>query len=99
MAADGKYWIYPTDTGRGDKLFAWSSSDLTHWQKGAAPLLEQKQIGWIDDDKAPRHYLWAPHMIAANGRYFFYYSVGPQNPTPSRLGVATCDTPAGPCAD
>lgn len=99
MAADGKYWIYPTDTGRGDKLFAWSSTDMAVWRKGEAPLLELKDIGWIDDDHARRHYLWAPDMIAANGSYYLYYSVGPQDPTPSRLGVAICETPAGPCAD
>jgi beta-xylosidase len=99
IAAEGKYWIYPTDNGRGDKMFVWESSDNLHWTKGATPLLEQKQISWIDDDHARVHFLWAPHMTAANGKYYFYYSVGPQNPTPSRLGVAVCDTPAGPCAD
>ena len=98
LAADGKYWIYPTDAGDGSTLFAWSSADLNTWQKGPA-LVTQKGIRWIGDDGAPRHYLWAPHMTAANGRYYFYYSVGPQDPTPSRLGVAVCDTPAGPCTD
>jgi len=98
MTADGKYWIYPTDNGGGDRLFAWSSSDLKRWRK-AAELIDQKRIPWIADDNARIHYLWAPDMIAANGRYYLYYSVGPQNPTPSRIGVAACDTPAGPCRD
>lgn len=98
MAADGKYWIYPTDTGKGDKLFAWTSGDLTSWQKGPE-LLDLNTVAWIGQDKARRHFLWAPDMVAANGHYYFYYSVGPQDPTPSRLGVAVCDTPAGPCAD
>ncbi|RYD48219.1 MAG: glycosyl hydrolase 43 family protein, partial [Sphingomonadales bacterium] len=95
MAADGKTWIYPTGSGA---LFAWSSSDMVHWRKGPA-LVRQWDIGWIEDDGASVHYLWAPDMVAANARYYFYYSVGPQNPTPSRIGVATCDTPAGPCQD
>jgi beta-xylosidase len=98
MAAEGKYWIYPTDTGRGDKLFAWSSSDMLGWTKGPE-LISQKGIAWIDADKAPRHFLWAPEMVEADGHYYLYYSVGPQNPTPSRIGVATCDGPAGPCRD
>jgi beta-xylosidase len=38
-------------------------------------------------------------MVQANGSWYFYYSVGPQNPTPSRIGVATCKGPAGPCTD
>src|SRR3546814_1093950 len=53
----------------------------------------------VDDGGAPSHGLWAPDMLAANGRYYFYYSIGPQHPTPSRLGVATCEAPAGPCID
>jgi beta-xylosidase len=99
LAADGKYWVYPTDTGRGEKMLAWSSTDLAHWTKVDQPLITQKDIAWIDSDKARVHFLWAPDMVAANGRYYFYYSVGPQNPTPSRIGVAVCDTPAGPCKD
>ncbi|RIA37441.1 glycosyl hydrolase family 43 [Hephaestia caeni] len=88
-------WIYPTG-GKG--LEGWSSTDLVHW-RNHGPLLRKSDITWIDDDGAPSHGLWAPDMLAANGRYYFYYSVGPQHPTPSRLGVATCEGPAGPCTD
>jgi beta-xylosidase len=98
IAADGQYFIYPTDTGRGERLYAWSSPDKVHWTKGAV-LVDQKDVSWIDADRARTHFLWAPHMVPANGKYYFYYSVGPQNPTPSRLGVAVCTGPAGPCAD
>lgn len=38
-------------------------------------------------------------MVAAKRRYYVYHSVGPQEPRPSRIGVALCDTPAGPCRD
>jgi beta-xylosidase len=96
LAADGQMWIYPT--GEGDRLDSWSSTDEVHWQKHE-PLLRQKDIGWINDDHAPRHFLWAPDMLAANGKYYLYYSVGPQDPSPSRLGVAVCEHPQGPCVD
>lgn len=95
LAAEERYWIYPTG---GEGLFAWSSADLKRWRKERA-LLRQRDIGWIEDDRASVHYLWAPDMVSANGRYYLYYSVGPQNPTPSRIGVAACVTPAGPCKD
>lgn len=95
MAAEGRYWIYPTG---GDGLFAWSSADMMSWRRGPA-LLWQRDIAWIEDDGAPVHHLWAPDMAAANGRYYLYYSVGPQNPTPSRIGVAICASPSGPCKD
>ena len=92
----GAMWIYPT--GPGDRLQAWSSTDLVSWQR-RGDLLRLKDIAWVRDDHALRHYLWAPDLLPADGKYFLYYSVGPQDPTPSRLGVAVCDTPAGPCAD
>lgn len=98
--ADGRYWIYPTNSGEGGaaRLYAWTSRDLRAWQRDRE-LLRLDDIDWIGDDGAPRHFLWAPDMVAANRRYYLYYSVGPQNPTPSRIGVALCDTPAGPCSD
>lgn len=94
MFRDGRLWIYPTG---GDGLSAWSSSDRKDWKKD--PLLRLSDIGWVEADGAPVHYLWAPDMVAHRGRYYLYYSVGPQNPTPSRLGVAVCTSPAGPCTD
>jgi beta-xylosidase len=96
MFVNGELWVDPTDTG--ERLSAWSSTDMIKWTK-RGDLLTQKDIHWIKDDRSPRHDLWAPDMVPANGRYYLYYSVGPQDPTPSRLGVATCDKPEGPCVD
>lgn len=93
---DGQLWIDPT--GHGDSLEAWSSPDRRSFTR-AGRLLALKDIAWVRDDRQRRHYLWAPDMVAAAGRFYLYYSVGPQHATPSRLGVAICDTPKGPCAD
>ena len=98
IAADGRWWLYPTGGVDGGGLGVWSSDDLKNWRAHGG-LLTKSDIDWIDDDGAPRHSLWAPDMLRANGRWYFYYSVGPQNPTPSRLGVAVCESPAGPCKD
>ncbi|MEG3164429.1 family 43 glycosylhydrolase [Sphingomonas sp. PB2P19] len=96
LFADGQMWIEPT--GDGNTLESWSSPDQVHWQKRGV-LLRLADVSWAGADHARRHFLWAPDMRAANGKYYLYYSVGPQQPTPSRLGVAVCDTPAGPCKD
>lgn len=94
----GEVWAFPTNARGGDKLLAWSSPDLARWsQRGV--LLDIDDVAWVKADGARTHYLWAPDMVPANGRWYLYYSVGPQNPTPSRLGVATCTGPAGPCTD
>src|SRR3546814_4269153 len=89
-AADERYYIYPTNSGDASRLHVWTSPDHQHWQKGAE-LIALDQIGWIGDDGAARHALWAPDMVAAHGRHYLYFSVGPQNPTPSRIGVASSD--------
>lgn len=94
---DGETWVFPTNAP-SDRLLAWSSPDLAHW-KQRGELLRLKDISWIKADGARQHYLWAPDMVRADGRWLLYYSVGPQNPTPSRLGVAVCAAPQGPCTD
>lgn len=94
LVAGGRVWLYPT--GSGAALSSWSSRDLRQWHRGPV-MLRRADVGWIE--RGAKRALWAPHMAAANGRYYLYYSVGPQEPLPSRIGVAVCETPAGPCRD
>lgn len=92
-------WIYPTwSDGRGERFFAFSSTNLTDWQRHG-PILDLADVTWIKDDGQQRHHAWAPAMFPHHGKFYFYYSVGPQNPTPSRIGVAIGDHPAGPFRD
>jgi beta-xylosidase len=99
-----RYWLYPTnatdpnDGFQATRFYGYSSRDLRSWTR-SEPLLDMRDIGWIGDDGAPRHHLWAPALARGNGRYYLYYSVGPQNPTPSRIGVAVGDRPGGPFRD
>ena len=96
LVANRRVWLYPT--GGRDRLYPWSSADLVRWTRGPA-LIRIRDLGWLSKAEASRRMMWAPHMAAANGRYYLYYSLGPQEPLPSRIGVAVCDTPAGPCRD
>ncbi len=93
-------WVYPTwnDIRRSQRFFTFSSTNLTDWQRHG-PVLDFKDVDWIDDDGQRLHYAWAPSVLAANGKFYLYYSVGPQDPTPSRIGVAVGDAPAGPFRD
>jgi len=91
-------WIYPTGGAGGGAFVAWSSRDLVRWQRHG-PIFSLADAAWVDDDGAPVHHGWAPALARANGRFYLYYSVGPQNPTPSRIGVAVGETPAGPFVD
>lgn len=93
-------WLYPTDgTHRaGAAFWAYSSKDLKTWTE-YGPILRFDDVPWISADGAPWHGAWAPTLAQKGKRFFFYYAVGPQNPTPSRLGVAFADSPAGPFKD
>src|SRR3546814_13016479 len=85
-AADGRYYIYPTNSGDASRLHVWTSPDHQHWQKGAE-LIALDQLGCIGDDGAARHALWAHDMFAANGRHFHSFAVGPQHPTTTRITI------------
>lgn len=92
-------WLYPTfSPAGGEEFYAFSSTNLTDWQRHG-PVLAFRDVPWVKDDGVPRHGPWAPGVAERNGRFYFYYSVGPQNPTPSRIGVAVGDNPAGPFQD
>jgi beta-xylosidase len=95
-------WVFPTGGPGGswaaDRFGAFSSRDLKTWRSRGV-LLRRDSIRWIGDDGARDHFLWAPGVARRNGKWYLYYSVGPQNPTPSRIGVAVADRPQGPYRD
>lgn len=92
-------WIYPTWTPpRRQQFYAFSSKDLQHWQKHG-PVLDFDDVHWIKDDGQSSHRAWAPAIVERRGTFYFYYAVGPQNPTPSRIGVAVGHQAAGPFTD
>ena len=98
VVIDHQVWIYPTGGGRGQQFFAWASSDLVRWDR-RGPILDFANIPSFKEDKAPTHSAWAPGLALRNKKMYLYYSVGPQNPTPSRIGVAVAENPAGPFQD
>lgn len=96
---NNKYWIYPTTEDKPKKeFFVYSSDDMQRWKR-SGPILAAKNISWIEKDGAPSHELWAPGIFKHNNQYYLFYAVGPQNPTPSRIGVAVCSTPNGTFVD
>ncbi|HWK34759.1 family 43 glycosylhydrolase [Sphingomonas sp.] len=102
MFIGDELWVFPTGGPGGawtaDRFGAFSSADLRSW-RNRGELIRRDQIGWIKDDGAPEHFLWAPGVATRAGKWYLYFSVGPQNPTPSRIGVAVADRPEGPYRD
>lgn len=102
LFVENTFWIYPTwsdEPGR-QRFFGFSCTHLEtgRWERHG-PLLDFDQVNWIGDDGQKRHYAWAPAVLHGNGKYYLYYSVGPQHPTPSRIGVAVGSQPGGPFVD
>ncbi|WP_235528241.1 family 43 glycosylhydrolase [Sphingomonas sp. Leaf231] len=102
MMIGGELWVFPTGGPAGsweaDRFGAFSSRDLKTWRP-RGELIRREQIPWIGADGASEHFLWAPGVATRGGKWYLYYSVGPQNPTPSRIGVAVADRPEGPYRD
>lgn len=90
LLVDSKVWMYPTSGGR-QYFYAYSSSDLVHWQTHG-PIFNIDAVSWMPDGK----WAWAPGVYQKNGVYYLYYSAGPK---PSYIGVATSRSPAGPFTD
>ncbi|WP_175630365.1 glycoside hydrolase family 43 protein [Bacteroides acidifaciens] len=94
---DNKYWIYPTSSlPFKEQLYmdAFSSEDLVSWEKHLK-VLSVENISWL------KNALWAPAVIEANGKYYFYFGANniQSNEEIGGIGVAVADTPAGPFKD
>ncbi len=100
----GKFWMYITAQNNiGPKnpvFYAFSSPDLKSWTKTAQPIFQFKSAPWIAANGRDYNGAWAPCAIEKNGKYYLYYSVGPQNAQgPARIGVAVGNSPGGPFVD
>lgn len=100
----GKFWMVTTaqnSIGRGNPvLHAFSSPDLKNWTKSAQPIFQFKDAPWIAANGRTNNGAWAPTMAEKDGKYYLYYSVGPQNAQgPARIGVAVSDAPDGQFVD
>jgi len=68
--------------------WVWSSADLVHWQQAGTLRPEDTFIG------KPFNDCWATFGISENGKYYWYFSAGP-----NEIGVVVADSPAGPWHD
>jgi beta-xylosidase len=92
-----RYWIYPTYSAPYDKqlhLDAFSSPDLVQWTKHER-VLDAPAIPWL------RRALWAPSIIAKDGKYYLFFSGNDiqNNRQTGGIGVAVADQPQGPFRD
>lgn len=103
------YWIYPTRSMDFDSqvaLDAFSSQDLTHWEKHEN-IIDSSMVKWV------RRALWAPSIVEKEGKYFLFFGANdiqwPLSPwwrheladedQYGGIGIAVADHPGGPYTD
>jgi beta-xylosidase len=95
---DRHYWIYPTYSAPYDQqvfLDAFSSADLVNWTKHPR-IIDTTAITWA------RRAMWAPSVIAKDGKYFLFFSandIQDDKTETGGIGVAVADAPSGPFKD
>jgi beta-xylosidase len=92
-----RYWVYPTYSAPYDQqtfMDAFSSADLVTWTKHPR-IVDNVAIKWA------RRAMWAPSVIAKNGKYYLFFSANDiQNDNElGGIGVAVADAPSGPFKD
>ena len=92
-----KVWIYPTYSAPYEKqvfLDAFSSSDLTHWEKHAR-VLDTSAVRWA------KRAMWAPAIVEKDGKYYLFFSANDiqSNAEYGGIGVAVAGKPGGPYKD
>src|SRR5690349_112911 len=95
-APDGWYYGYATQTivdGRTLNIQVARSPDLIHWARLGDALPVKPE--WARHTQR----FWGPHVIAADGRYYMYYSASPDEGEGLCLAVAVATAPGGPFGD
>jgi len=88
---DDRYVAYGTGSVVDGLVFeVLTSPDLVTWERAGGALRPMAPEMGTD--------YWAPEVVAAEGRYWMYYSVG-HDDAAHHLRVATADTPLGPFLD
>lgn len=92
---DDVVWLYAThDASPTSRTFSmndwqiWRSEDLVSWSHEGTLRPEETYFG------KPSSRCWATDAARRNGKYYLYFSMGPEN-----IGVVVSDTPAGPWHD
>ena len=91
---EGKYWIYVTHSLPFDEQHnhtAFSSADLTHWEKHEN-IIDMSGFPWA------KRAIWAPTIIEKNGKYYYIFASNDIHSEEEKGGleIAVSDSPAGP---
>ena len=92
-----QYWIYPTYSAPYNQqvfMDAFSSNDLTNWQKHSH-IIDTSIINWA------KRAMWAPSITEKDGKYYLFFGSNDiqNNGEKGGIGIAVADHPDGPYKD
>lgn len=86
------FYLYATNAfsdGDCSYICGWSSKNLSDWQSLGAVFVPARDAWAVDS-------LWAPEVVAKDGKYYMYYSGYCTAKGRLGLGLAVSESPAGP---
>ncbi|GIF63883.1 hypothetical protein Ais01nite_19180 [Asanoa ishikariensis] len=95
---NGRVYLYTGHDEDGSTYFTmkewrvYSSADMVNWTDHGSPL-NLASFAWADANA------WAGHVIARNGRFYWYVPVRNRATGGMAIGVAVGDSPTGPFSD
>ncbi|TKK67509.1 arabinan endo-1,5-alpha-L-arabinosidase [Ilyomonas limi] len=92
-----QYWIFPTYSAPYNQqvfMDAFSSTDLTNWQKHPR-IIDTSIIRWA------KRAMWAPSITEKDGKYYLFFGANDiqNNQQTGGIGIAVADHPDGPYKD
>ncbi|SNT50198.1 Carbohydrate binding domain-containing protein [Asanoa hainanensis] len=98
LVHNGRVYLYTGHDEDGSTNFTmnewrvYSSADMVNWTDHGSPL-NLASFAWADANA------WAGHVIARNGRFYWYVPVRNRATGGMAIGVAVGDSPTGPFSD
>lgn len=91
------YWIFPTFSARYEQqvfLDAFSSSDLTQWERHPR-VIDTAAVKWA------KRAMWAPAIVEKDHKYYLFFAANDiqSNAEYGGIGVGVADKPEGPYRD
>lgn len=92
-----QYWIFPTYSAPYNQqvfMDAFSSTDLTNWQKHPR-IIDTSGVKWA------KRAMWAPSITEKDGKYYLFFGANDiqNNQEVGGIGIAVADHPDGPYKD
>lgn len=98
LVHNGRVYLYTGHDEDGSTYFTmrdwrvFSTTDMVNWTDHGSPM-SLATFAWADADA------WAGHVVARNGKFYWYVPVRERSSGQRKIGVGVADSPTGPFKD